>query len=129
MKDVETRPYEIIRQDSAAHIVRDKATGVTGYTAFTFMRSSDEYVRSISTSAVVMVKGDGDKLAMSVANPDINMDKHTLSQAVPVSVTLKGAWQLAANNDNVSVVRKGSKTVVTVNCKDGIPVQIQLNKV
>ena len=129
MKDVETRPYEIIRQDSAAHIVRDKATGVTGYTAFTFMRSSDEYVRSISTSAVVMVKGDGDKLAMSVANPDLNMENNTLSQAVPVSVTLKGGWQLAENNDNVSVVRKGSKTVVTVNCKDGIPVQIQLNKV
>lgn len=128
MKDVESRPYEIIRQDGAAHIVRDKATGVTGYTAFTFMRSSDEYVRSISTSAVVMVKREGDKLAMSVANPDLNMEAHTLSQAVPVSVTLKGGWQLAENNDNVSAVRKGSKTVVTVNCKDGIPVQIELNK-
>lgn len=128
MQNVENRPYEIIRQDGTAHIVRDKATGVTGYTAFKFVRTSDEYVRSISTSAVVMVQSEGDKLAMSVANPDLNMEKDTLSQFVPVSVTLKGAWQLAAPTESVSVVRKGAKTVVTVNCKDGIPVQIDMNR-
>ena len=128
MANKESRPYEIIRQDGAAHIVRDKATGVTGYTAFSFVRTSDEFVRSISTSAVVMVKGEADKLAMSVANPDLNMEAHTLSQVVPVSVTLRGGWQLAEAMDNVSVVRKGSKTVVTVQCKDGIPVQMNLRK-
>ena len=65
---------------------------------------------------------------MSVANPDLNMEAHTLSQVVPVSVTLRGGWQLAEAMDNVSVVRKGSKTVVTVQCKDGIPVQMNLRK-
>ncbi len=128
MQKVEDRPYEIIRQDGTAHIVHDKATGVTGYTAFKFVRTSDKWVRSISTSAEVMVKGSEDTLAMSVANPDLNMEKHTLSQVVPVSVTLKGAWQLTESMDNVSVKRKGSKTVVTVSCKDGIPVQIDMIK-
>ncbi len=127
MQEEESRPYEIIRQDGAAHIVRDKTTGVTGYTAFTFVRTSDQWVRSISTSSVVMVKGSADKLEMSVANPDLNMEKHTLSQVVPVSVTLKGAWKLASPMDNVAVKRKGARTVVTVNCIDGIPVQIDMD--
>lgn len=128
MTESETRPYQIIRQDGKAHVVHDKVSGVTGYTAFGFVRMSDEWVRAISTSSVVMIKGEGKNLAMSVANPDLNLEKDTLSQVVPVSVTLKGAWSLAAPMENVFVKRKGAKTVVTVNCKDGLPVQIDLNK-
>jgi len=129
MDKPETRPYQVIRKDGKAHIVADKASGVTGYTAFGFARVSDEWVNAISTSSVVMIKGADNKLEMSVANPDLNMGKDTLSKVVPVSVTLNGAWSLAEPMENVSLKRKGSKTVVTVECKDGLPVQLDLNKV
>lgn len=128
MKDSDTRPYKVVRKDGNIHVVYDKATGVTGYTAFDSVRLSDKWVRAISTSSIVMIKGSEDKLEMSVANPDLNMEKDTLSQVVPVSVTLKGGWTLDTPMDNVSIKRKGPKTIVTVNCKDGLPVQIDLTK-
>ncbi|MGF1777309.1 chondroitinase family polysaccharide lyase [Vibrio nomapromontoriensis] len=123
-----SQPYEVIRKDGNAHIVHDKETGVTGYTAFGFVRTNDKWVRAISTSAVVMAKGEDDKLALSVANPDLNMERHTLSRVAPVAVTLIGAWELSEPMDNVTLRRKGPTTVVSVNCKDGLPVQIDLIK-
>ena len=123
------KPYQVIRKDGTAHIVHDKETGVTGYTAYKFVRTSDKWVRAISTSAVVMIKADDKTLQMSIANPDLNMEKNTHSQIVPVSVTLKGTWELSKLMDNVSLKRKGAKTVVTAACKDGIPIQIQLKRV
>ncbi|OLQ72895.1 hypothetical protein BIT28_06845 [Photobacterium proteolyticum] len=129
MANPDMRPYNVIRKDDKAHVVEDKESGVTGYTAFGYARISDKWVKSISTSSIVMIKGSDKTLEMSVANPDLNMDKETLSQVVPVSITLNGAWSLAEPMDNVSIKRRGSRTVVTVECKDGLPVQLDLNKV
>lgn len=122
------KPYSVLRQDGTAHIVYDKTSGVTGYTAYKFVRTSDKWVRAISTSAIVMAQGNNNTLRLSVANPDLNMEKNTHSQVVPVSVTLNGKWRLSKDMSNVSIKRKGSKTVVTTDCKDGIPVNITLKK-
>ncbi|MGF1724808.1 chondroitinase family polysaccharide lyase [Photobacterium nomapromontoriensis] len=128
MKTEADKPYEIIRKDSTAHIVHDKQSGVTGYTAYKFVRTSDKWVRAISTSSVVMAKEEAGKLTLSVANPDLNMEKDTLSREVPVSVTLNGAWTMQSPNDLIAVKQKGTKTVVTFKCKDGLPIQAVLNK-
>ncbi|SEG56833.1 chondroitinase family polysaccharide lyase [Vibrio hangzhouensis] len=129
MSQTPSQPYRVIRQDGNAHIVHDNESGVTGYTAFGFVRTNDKWVRAISTSAVVMAQEKDNILALSVANPDLNMESDTRSRVAPVAVTLIGSWELREPMENVTIRRKGPTTVVTVNCIDGIPVQIDLNKI
>lgn len=128
MKDSDTKPYEVIKKDSNVHVVKDKATGVTGYTAFKYARVGDEFIRSISSSSVVMTQMQGETLKLSVANPDLNMEKDTLSKEVPTSVTLNGKWEYNGSDERVSLKNKGSRTTVTFICKDGLPIQVNLKK-
>ncbi|WP_099610728.1 chondroitinase family polysaccharide lyase [Vibrio fujianensis] len=121
--------YEVVQKNSNVHVVRDKATGATGYSVFSFARITDKYVRAVSTSSLVMTQPEGeDKLKLSVANPDLNMEKNTLSDYAPVMVTLHGAWELTGEHSNVKADVKGSKTTVSFMCKDGLPIQVTLKK-
>lgn len=121
--------YEVVQKNSNVHVVRDKETGATGYSVFSFARITDDYIRAVSTSSLVMTQPEGeDKLKLSVANPDLNMDKFTRSDYAPVMVTLNGAWELTGEHSNVQATVKGSKTTVTFNCKDGLPIQVMMKK-
>ncbi|WEM43655.1 chondroitinase family polysaccharide lyase [Photobacterium sp. DA100] len=129
MVSAEEKPYQVLRKDGTAHIVHDRQSGVTGYTAYQFVRTSDKWIRAISTSSVVMAKEQDGILSLSVANPDLNMEKNTLSREVPVAITLKGRWRPAEADERIAVKHKGSKTVVTFRCKDGLPIQTRLQKI
>ena len=63
------RPYEILRADSSAHIVKDHISGIIGCAAFE-TTGIDETILS-SSPAVLMYRSAGNELTMSVSNPDL----------------------------------------------------------
>lgn len=65
----EQRPYDILRADAKAHIVKDKTSGITGCAAFETV-AVDETILSISP-AVMMYTLTDNILSISVSNPDL----------------------------------------------------------
>lgn len=63
------RPYDVLRADSAAHIVKDLPSGITGCAAFETV-AVDENIVSLSPS-VMMYELTGNQIDISIANPDL----------------------------------------------------------
>ena len=63
------RPYDVLRADGSAHIVKDHQTGITGCAAFETV-SVDENIVSLSPS-VLMYKLTDNEFNISVSNPDL----------------------------------------------------------
>ena len=61
-------PYEVLRADKTAHIVKDLPTGITACAAFE-ETAVDELVLN-TTPAMLMYSLDGQMLTLSVSNPD-----------------------------------------------------------
>lgn len=121
------KPYEVLRKDNVAHIVRDNVTKTIGYTAFSAVTPADGVVKSIPQPAIIMAQSRGDKeLIVSGVTPDLNMTRTTAATPVPISVTLHGQWQASVPNPQVSVRAAGGTTELTFSSYFGIPQEIIL---
>lgn len=147
-------PYTVLEQTNAAHIVHDRATGITAYALFD---SGENYefgtVASVDTPCMLMEQNEGDKLKLSVVDPDLRLyegveqDQYDhMNQQVEVSVysrswvhadskkhtlhvTLKGRWKLIQDMDHVAVMSyEDHSTLIAVTCQDAIPVQLELTQ-
>ena len=136
------KPYQLIRQDSVAHIVRDKATGITAYVFFEAISNlCNTGVLSVSKPCLVMESKNREGLTMSVTDPDLHffdgktdftfdangklMERSVYS--LPwvknpalnsiIEVEVAGKWQLAKENKNIEVMpAKGQRTVLKITC-------------
>lgn len=63
------KPYEVVRADASAHIVKDLDSGITGCAAFEETKV-DEVIVSVSP-AMLLYHQEGDCLKISVSNPDL----------------------------------------------------------
>ena len=63
------RPYDVLRADSTAHIVKDQLSGITGCAAFE-KTAVDENIVSLSPS-VLMYQLTDNQINISVSNPDL----------------------------------------------------------
>lgn len=127
--------YSILRRDRQAHIVFDRATGITGYAAFEAVSlTEDEVVADIAPETMVMHRTtDEGSLLISVCDPDLHIKEKTYTTPEPSAPSLKtlhlkGVWQLADANDKVKIVQQGDVTEVTVTCRHGQPVEFRLKK-
>ncbi|MFE6779659.1 chondroitinase family polysaccharide lyase [Streptomyces sp. NPDC057702] len=146
-------PYTVRRADDAAHVVTDRATGLTGYAVFTPTDGLDTdggVVRAVDTPALLLCRADGpDALALSVTDPDLRLyegrdpdqyagDRYVghwspysrpwlthPSRAHTLRVRLRGRWRLAAGEWSRARVR-GDETVLSVRTVHGRPVQVRL---
>lgn len=64
-------PYEVLRRDASAHILRDKPSGITGYALFAAGKVGEGLLESVSLPSLVMIGGDGEGLTVSAADPDL----------------------------------------------------------
>ncbi|MFE7566583.1 chondroitinase family polysaccharide lyase [Streptomyces sp. NPDC057539] len=152
--DPERAPYTVRRADDTAHIVTDRATGITGYAVFEAVRElSDPLVRGVDTPLMLLTRDEGpDTLVLSVCDPDLRLYKgldadqyergrytgrftaysrpwlRNSSAPHTLKVTLEGGWEAAPDEDCVAV-RQGSRTVVSFRTVDGRPVQVRLRSV
>ncbi|MEU3962390.1 chondroitinase family polysaccharide lyase [Streptomyces buecherae] len=153
MADPATAPYTVHRADDGAHIVTDRATGLTGYAAFQPTDGLDAGggpVRGVDTPALLLCRPDGDgALALSVCDPDLRLyegrdaDQYEgeryvghwspfsrpwlthPSQEHTLRVRLRGRWRLATG-EGCRVRAAADDTVLSVRTVHGRPVQVRL---
>ncbi len=139
-------PYQVMQRDQAAHIVRHNAAGRWGCAFFVPQDVTEHTVaknmlpiKAVDRPCLIMAEAVRDgELAMSVADPDLNIEKGT-SKPQPLRVTLRGAWrlvgatgiicawQLPGAGENVRIVSADDEaTVVEVLCQDGASYDIRL---
>ena len=129
-------PYEVVRADAYAHIVKDNPTAITAYIFYKGLdETGDEcLVKSADAETIVMerCREDG-KIVMSLCTPDLGITQKGYttsqeSQIIEKKVTLNGSYFLAEVNDAVSVSSSSGTTTITACCRHGQPVEFILTK-
>lgn len=127
--------YSILRRDQQAHIVFDRATGVTGYAAFEAVTlPDDEVIVDLAPEIMVMRRTtENGGLIISVCDPDLHIKEKTYTTPEPSApslktLRLKGNWSLSESNPKVELALQGGVTEVTVTCQHGQPVEFRLKK-
>ena len=146
--------YKVLQQDRNAHIVRTSDGKLTSYVLFETPQSLPKHglVQAADTSCLVMVREEGDKLCLTVAQPDLALysgpsdeafDEQgkrkersiysrpwigNKSQEMPLTLTLKGRWQMEETPfcKVVSVDKK--HTVLRFACKDAASFEVELER-
>src|SRR5690606_4143938 len=93
MQSPATRVFDILQQDTAAHIIRENASGVTGFSLFLPNDNlvSNDVLKANDVPCVTMMQVNTDTLRISLVNPDLNL-VNNVSTAVPITLTLYGKW-------------------------------------
>ncbi|NUR86358.1 MAG: hypothetical protein HOY71_19925, partial [Nonomuraea sp.] len=151
-----TAPYTVLRADTTAHVVTDRATGITGYAVFeraTFdgpVRADGtlSQVREVDTPSLVMTRPDGDGLVLAVCDPDLRLyggidhDQYAHGRYVGHYSPWSRPWLASpshphrlrvtlegrwrAAGSHVTARVQGTRTVVEFETSDGRPIQVRL---
>lgn len=148
--------YVVLQKDHNAHIVKSKNLKITSYVLFETPTTKlpGEYLVKADTSCLAMIKEvNKDNLLLTIAQPDLAFYSGPSDEAfdengkriersiysrpwidnpskeIPVTVTLKGKWQLKGKNDAVEILSADKKsTVIKFRCKDGNSYDVKLTK-
>lgn len=146
--------YQVLQHDSDAHIVRDRNSHTTSYVLFEKpLRLPRGWLAKADTSCLVMLKESGNRLTLTVANPDLALyrgssddiyDKdgkrversiysrpwiNNESGEIPVHITLKGFWKPITETKSCRIISADKKeTVLLFFCKDGSSYEVDLEK-
>ena len=143
-------PYEVVRCDAAAHIVRDIPTGIEAYALFRGGEVGEGRLVEVSLPSLVMIDERKDALTVAVADPDLryyegpsdekfNADGKRIERSIysrswidnpsiasEVRVTLRGRWQAEGDTDGVRVETGRKNTVLTFTCREGATREVRL---
>ena len=126
-------PYQILRKDYYAHIVKDIPSGTVGYVMFeTLDNIKDDYLLASDAETLILLRPTDKKtLVMSICDPNLNLEEKTYTTAKPSrplikSVLLKGKWKNVSDNDEVVIKQENGNTRLTATCIDGRPVEFKL---
>lgn len=132
MSSASTRAFDILQQDEDAHIVRENATNVIGYSLFTANTNltSNNVLKANDIPCITMLQVRNDTLWVSVVNPNINLVNNK-STAQAISLRFFGGWLKAPNipaKYAAVVSTEEEETLVTFTVADGLPAEITLVK-
>ncbi|HZX07129.1 chondroitinase family polysaccharide lyase [Kribbella sp.] len=150
MADPGTAPYEVLRADTVAHVVADRATGITGYALFEPTRDLNAGpVREVDTPSMLLTRAEGNDLVLAVCDPDLHLydgrdpdqyqgntyvGRYTSfsrpwqtnpSQPHRLTVVVSGHWQAGADQP-CRATPDGTATRIEFDTADGRPVQVRL---
>ncbi|MEK3854919.1 chondroitinase family polysaccharide lyase [Cytobacillus sp. FSL H8-0458] len=152
MENKDNSPYIVLQQNQMAHIVEDRATGITGYAFFEASETINQGpIHAIDTPSMVMTRTDGEKLVLSAVDPDLRLYegiehdqydengvqkevsiysrkwRHAESIMRPIKLTLKGEWDLLSKDSRIRVVSaENNRTTIQFDCKDAEPLEAVL---
>lgn len=136
MRAPETRPYKVIRRDNNAHIVYDKASGVTGCVFFKPQSNIDcGPVAAVDMASLVMFRSEPDtSLVLSVCDPDLNYvhgwQSDNRETPKNVKLVLRGNWKLKTPHPQVKVLQgNNNTTILNYIFKHGLKIELHLEKV
>jgi chondroitin-sulfate-ABC endolyase/exolyase len=146
-------PYQVLQQDSMAHIVHDRATNTTAYVFFEAGRYQDDS-RSVDVNIPALVMTEtlaGNQLRLSVADPDLRFyegpaddvfDENSKriersvysrnwinnpSKPSVIKLTLNGNWQLAEQSEYIMIISTSAEeTTFEVHCQHGLTREVLL---
>ncbi|MCO5240657.1 MAG: T9SS type A sorting domain-containing protein [Chitinophagaceae bacterium] len=132
MQSPSTRAFDILQQDTAAHIVRENTNSVTGFSLFLPNNNllTNDILKSNDAPCVAVMQIKEDTLRISLVNPDLNLVNNK-STAVPITLTLYGSWsKIPGLPSHYAYVlsSEGSQTIVQFNPVDGMPAEIAMIK-
>lgn len=146
--------YRVLQQDRNAHIVHSLTDNITSYVLFETPRSlpADGLLQKADTSCLVMVRENNGKLLLTVSQPDLALYRGPSDEAfdkdgkriersiysrpwidndsgeIPVTVTLKGLWQVAETSYCKLVSADKKQTVLRFTCRDAASFDVELRK-
>lgn len=147
--------YSILQQDRNAHILESPSDGITSYVLFETPRSvlPGGLLQRADTSCLAMIrKESADKVLLTVAQPDLALYRGPSDEAfdkdgkriersiysrpwidnesgeVPVTVTLKGKWNVVETPFCKVLSKDKKQTVLRFLCKDGASYEVELEK-
>ena len=152
-KYVEEAPYEVVRCDSKAHIVRDNESGETAFAIFGGIDEGDDGIIASATPSLVMYSCRDGRMTLSVCNPDLAIysgpsdeifdeegkrrersvygRKWINDPCMPVSVelVLNGNWEIEEKGDSeVSATCSDGKTRLVFTTREARTEEITLEK-
>ena len=130
--------YEVIKKDSAAHIVKDTNSGEIGYAIF---KSSDNLtagvVKSADAPCIIMEKATVNGVGISFCDPDLRIvtggkikDMLTESSEKATKVVISGRWDILRGNDKAKVLYSDeNSTTLEFVCSDGKQLDVELKRI
>jgi len=119
--------YEVLCGDERAHIVRDRASGITGYAFFEAGEAEDELIAAVDVPCLLMAHVAADACVLSVCDPDLGWtDEVERSPERIVRITLHGEWRLDGPAQARVVGAEAGRTTIEVICGDGRTVEMSL---
>ncbi|MEG1587070.1 MAG: chondroitinase family polysaccharide lyase [Bacteroidales bacterium] len=155
MKAFAQKPaYKVLQKDCNAHIVKYLPDNITSYVLFETPRTAlpKGLLLKADTSCLVMVREGKEKIILTVAQPDLALYRGTSDEAfdkdgkriersiysrpwidnesgeIPVTVTLKGYWQVEETPFCKIISSNKSQTTLRFICKDGASYEVELGQ-
>ncbi|MDE5621760.1 MAG: sugar lyase, partial [Alistipes sp.] len=143
-------PYEVLRCDASAHILRDRSTGTEAYALFEAGRIADGRLAAASHPSLVMLSGD-DELVVSLCDPDLRFydgpadERYDAagrriersiysrswiddpSQPSEICLTLRGRWTPEPGSE-CRTEAEGDDTRLYLVCREGATREVKLKK-
>ena len=121
--------YDILRQDSVAHIVYFNESGLSAYAIFQASTSLPGILKSANSPCLVMIQSIAGKMSLSVCSPDLNYKADPVCKWIsePKTINLEINTLLPIPRElptNVTVTPNQKNTTVTVVLKDGLSTKI-----
>lgn len=133
--DPAAAPCRIVRLDEAAHVVRTSQETAAVLSAVLFepgrVETGDTVLRALASDrpCIVVAERAGDRVVLSVTDPDLRLDAGCISQPAPTTLRLDGRWRADATESGGAAVGapEGEVTVVRLTCSGGVPERIVLS--
>lgn len=145
--------YKVLQQDRNAHIVQSLSEPILSYVLFETPQTElpGGLLQRTDTSCLVMIRQESaDQMRLTVAQPDLALYRGASDEAfdpegkrversiysrpwisnesgeIPVTVTLKGYWQIAETPYCKVISADKKQTVLRFTCKDGASLEVEL---
>ena len=153
MKQFAKKPsYKVLQKDRNAHIVKSLTNNTTSYVLFETPQEKlpEGLLLKTDTSCLVMIHQEKAKALLTVAQPDLALYRGPSDEAfdengkriersiysrpwidndsgeIPVTVTLKGCWDVKGVSTCKIISSDRKQTVVRFICKDGASQDVEL---
>jgi len=135
-------PLAVERNDKSAQIVADKTSGVRAYAIFNKDSVlNDLYVSKVNIASLLMLKPDTNgSLIITLSDPDMHRPSATSLQtlnhdieAAPsrsfnYELQLKGNYAAEIPDENIKIIQKEDKTIVSLKVINGATYKMKLRK-
>ena len=144
--------YQVLQQDSNAHIVEDEISKMRGYALFESGDVKDKYLKSIDTPSLILIKPNDNSLELSFVDPDLRLyegkdesqyEKNGKLKEVSIysrkwnnnpsiphtsTIILNGKYSLEKENKDISIEILDNTTIIKITTTYAMPVKLTLRK-